>query len=362
MTVSPQWPQDGNRQPSVGGNGVESDNSCDSPALPPTLFELPNLNQAPRVQPQANRTPTKEAYQPSPISDDEPRSPTPPAVSAAPTPVAMVPVGTEVPDGGRIAAQNSPLPERKPFTQERPAGRSWMERIGSHSIVVVLLLVVVAAGLVIGRNSRNEGLDSSLAESSNLLDFDEGTELDLPLPKHSDIEQIEFAANVEAESSTQPLESDAPALNSSGTLTDEIVSTAASATPSPEAPVESSSAVAGTFADFAARLDDPRTELTATGEAEASHVAVNKVNDGATRVDFMAASSRVPGESGAHTLPTLEELADQPDEAAEQPMADATTNVLQLSKTPAPIIDWRSYLPPVKNPANADTSVPSTSN
>ncbi len=56
MTVSPQWPQDGNRQPSVGGNGVESDNSLDSPALPPTLFELPNLNQEARVQPKPIRS------------------------------------------------------------------------------------------------------------------------------------------------------------------------------------------------------------------------------------------------------------------------------------------------------------------
>ena len=362
MTVSPQWPQDGNRQPSVGVNGVESDNSCDSPALPPTLFELPNLNQEPRVQPQANQTPNNQAFQSSPISDVEPRSPTPPTVSAAPIPVAMVPVGTEAPAGGRIAPQNSPLPERKPFTQERRAGRSWMERIGSHSVVVVLLLVVVAAGLVIGRNSRNEGLDPSLADGSNLLDFDEGTELDLPLPKHSDIEQIEFATAVEAESSTQPQEAGVSALNSGGTLTDAVVSTEASAKPSPEAAVEGSRAAADIFADSAAWLDDPRADLTATGEADASRVEVNKVNDGSAKVDIMAASTRVPGESGLNTLPTLEELADQPAEAAEQTMADATTNALQLSKTPAPIIDWRPYLPPEKNPANADMNVPSTSN
>ncbi len=91
--------------------------------------------------------------------------------------------------------ENSRLPERNPITQDRPAGRSWMERIGSHSVVVVLLLVVVAAGLVIGRNSRNQGLDSSLADSSDLLDFDEGTELDLPLPKHVDNQPTEYRHN-----------------------------------------------------------------------------------------------------------------------------------------------------------------------
>ena len=49
MTVSPQRPQDGNHQPSVGGNGVRSDETLDSQALPPTLFKLPNLNtEAPK--------------------------------------------------------------------------------------------------------------------------------------------------------------------------------------------------------------------------------------------------------------------------------------------------------------------------
>ncbi len=105
-------------------------------------------------------------------------------------------------------------PERHPIPHHQPAGRSWMERIGSHSVVVVLLLVVIAAGLVIGRNSRNQGIDSSLADSSDLLDFDEGTELDLPLPKHVYNQPTNIATTAKAELSAQSQESRVSGLES----------------------------------------------------------------------------------------------------------------------------------------------------
>ncbi len=61
MTVSPQWPQDGNRQPSVGGSGVESGDSVNSPTLPPTLFQLPNLNQEARGHAQSDQASIDQA-------------------------------------------------------------------------------------------------------------------------------------------------------------------------------------------------------------------------------------------------------------------------------------------------------------
>jgi hypothetical protein len=233
-----------------------------------------------------------------------------------------------------------------------------MERIGSHSVVVVLLLVVIAAGLVIGRNSRNQGLDSSLADSSDLLlDFDEGTELELPLPKHDDKQQSKFAAT---ESSAQSQQPGVSALEPSDSLTSAIVATDVTTSPSREAAVDGAS-VADIFADSAARLSDPRTDLAATGGADANVVEVNKVNEESSNVDFLAASSRIPAETSLNSLPTLNELDDQPSSVGEQTKADAKTPAPRLSKTPAPIIDWQPYLPP-EEPASADTNVPFTSN
>ncbi len=60
MTVSPQWPQDGKRHPGVDGSGLESEDSLDSPTLPPTLFELPNLNQEARGQAQTDQQPVNQ--------------------------------------------------------------------------------------------------------------------------------------------------------------------------------------------------------------------------------------------------------------------------------------------------------------
>lgn len=44
MTVSPQWPDEGSRPPHYEGNGVKSNDIHRPNALPPTLFQLPNLN------------------------------------------------------------------------------------------------------------------------------------------------------------------------------------------------------------------------------------------------------------------------------------------------------------------------------
>ncbi len=233
-----------------------------------------------------------------------------------------------------------------------------MERIGSHSVVVVILLVVIAAGLVIGRNSRNQGLDSSLADSSELLlDFDEGTELELPLPKHDDNRQSKFAAT---ESSAQSQLPGVSAFAPSDSLTSAIVATDVATSPNRDAAADDASA-ADIFADSAARLSDPRTDLAATGGADANLVGVNNVNEGSANVDFLAASSRIPAETSLNSLPTLDELDDQPSAAGEQTTVAAKTPAPRLSKTPAPIIDWRPYLPR-EEPASADTNVPFTSN
>jgi hypothetical protein len=236
-----------------------------------------------------------------------------------------------------------------------------MERIGSHSVVVVLLLIVIAAGLVIGRNSRNQGIDSSLADSNDLLDFDEGTELELPLPKHVYNPPTEIATTAQAESSAQSQQPGVSALESTEALTNAVVASDVSTGPSREETVGGVSVAADIFADSAATLNDPRTDLAVIGDANANRIEVNKVNDGSTKVDFVAASARTPAETSLNTLPTLDDLDDQPAGAGGLTMPDAKTPSPQLTKTPAPIIDWRLYLPN-EEPATADTDVPFTSN
>lgn len=375
MTVSPQGSQDGDHPPSIGVNGVESGASLGSPALPPTLFKLPNLNSVDRGQVQLDQSPaddpmaerqtpadqlTSRPIAPAPLhSSDQPHTPEPPAVS---TTAPAVPAGTADTSNAH-SAKVSHSSERYLTPHHQPAGRSWMERIGSHSAVVVLLLIVIAAGLVIGRNSADQGFDSSLADNSDLLDFDEGTELDLPLPKHgyqpqASVADVEPSKVVSARTSEPKIADIEPGTATSNAMVaNEVEAGTSEVTVASE---ETNAAVEET-ADSAALLNNPQTDLASAGAVDADRMEVNKVNDGSTNVDFMAASSRVPVETSDDDLPTLDELDDQSEGESELSLPEVTTPAHRLSKTPAPIIDWRLYLPREQR-ATTDTDVPLTSN
>lgn len=378
MTVSPKWPQDGNRQPSVCDNGVESGNSTDSAALPPTLFELPNLNQ-PAPQ-QVSTGSQVEALVPASQTDssvseptedsksqDDTRPPIPPAVVAgvaAVPPAAPATAQTRVVDGpvpGPGQRSSSPIPQESTPTDrirsqyDQPAGRTWMETIGSHSVVVVLLLIVIASGLLIGRNSGDKEGDAALADSSDLLDFDEGTEFELPLPQHGAAPHVDYAVSAEGNASgphdsPEPIKADASDLASEMGVSD------------------SSSPVAGTDdgSQMQDRLANSETQVDAAINdqglpQDASRIEVNKVNDGSSNVDFMAASSRIPTATSLDALPTLEELAGESTVPGPQAAVEEASPTPRLSKTPAPIADWHSYLP-TRAPGSADATVPFTSN
>ena len=364
MTVAPAWPQDGNRQPKGVDSGVELDDRSDSPALPPTLFKLPNLNPAP---------------QPPRGMDDPPRSPTPPAVEpatgvsatavASSTPTATPPASPSAapeskpkfseaapPEPPKAAAPRTPSSERAPLLADRPAGRSWVETIGSHGVVVVLLLIVVTAALVTGRGSKNHEIDASLAESDELLDFSDGTEFELPLPNHGSDESTGFTASADIESSTTDQDATLSALESEVSASSMVTAAGIGATPASNSAAEPS---------YVATLDAPHSSsANVSGASEpdsTAQLAVNRYSSRPLNVDAVAASSRLPAESGASTLPTLEDLADDPSSTREQGAIQTTGPARILSKTPAAINDWLRYLPAYEFSQPAGSEIPSNS-
>lgn len=179
MTVSPQRAQDGRAQPNSRPKGVQLGGRMET--LPPTLFQLPSLKPSSSKTANVNSEASEQ--------DDQPRSPTPPAVqTGVSTPGnAHVPAPEPVP---AAAPTTSPEPsssrwdDRTPasmYPADQPAGRSWMETVRSHGVMVVLLLIVVVAAVVTSRGTSNSD-ESSVAEKSDLLSIDEGLAVELPLP------------------------------------------------------------------------------------------------------------------------------------------------------------------------------------
>ena len=216
MTVSPSEKQDGNQSPARRQN-ADRDDSAAIPALPPTLFELPELGTAskrerstdpsPLTNPEAETVGTAEPglaidntaaavgeAKPHPSSIDRSHSQdgretnldpvsigTGPSASGKPLPIEE-PVQPEMP---AQASQSVPVeqhvqaeeltPAEKPTASDKlgqvnqseantrpsvvvdkttPAGRGWVEQIGSQTLVVVLLLAVAGAATLAGGRSE----------------------------------------------------------------------------------------------------------------------------------------------------------------------------------------------------------------
>ena len=223
MTVSPKWPDERKKPQFQKGNPDLAKPTGPPNALPPTLFQLPNLHVA--RQPAAERTEISDSLstpagpdfahqvarmpfesvelegtqavqvpktRPPANSEqlghgkaDEPRFSTMPAVLGGDETSATAPAdGVNRKSISCYGASNL-SPENKktmPLAPvDRPAGRSWMDSIGSHGIVVTLLLVVVAAALYTGRVSKDDSDAASLADGRDWLEY--GTEDDISLPR-----------------------------------------------------------------------------------------------------------------------------------------------------------------------------------
>ncbi len=355
MTVSPGWPQDG-KGPSQKHAGASHSAGDAREVLPPTLFQLPNL----KPSAVAERTTQSEPFlKPEPESksgstrsiDSTQQFNTRQVDSGQSNQVERIQVPTDSHSSQNLDSLDSPLTSKqapnlptqrvsgedthaewspdptndpsklanrstRPLV-DIPAVRKWAESIGSHGVVLALLVVVVVAALITGRGGRDQDLDSTLAQHSDLLEFDRGDlvmipDSELPLSDSpADPPQLaELPAN-EPESAT----SVAPVFSAEPTQpTTEVAANVTLESPAEEiAPIDPAMGSS--------------TESTPPG------IRVNEFFSRTGEVKAQTASSR----SGVATIPNLDQLAD--------PVPTPATQH-RLSRTPAKMNDLLQYLPP----------------
>ena len=389
MTVSPKWPDEGKKPPFQEGN-LDSAQPVGPPvALPPTLFQLPNLRAdrttdakrteipdsastlerhnfgqqvaempfssarydgavaapTPTIQPTANATQSGRG------DDDEPRFPTPPAVMGGiATPATDESAGVNRESISRYGGNNQ-SPETKgtatPPPTDRPAGRSWMDSIGSHGIVVALLLVVVAAALYTGRAGKDDADDASLADGRDWLEYNADEEISLPkAAMEAGSSGVTLAeSNRGAQDAQDPTGQYAIASSSEtgtgGTPSDKDLSTSNAVLSRPVA----SDSFSGSQSTTAEHL--PRNLSDSFQQPHASIVA--PVSPAATRKDEPRGQANPPRQTGQPAAYGISVPATQ-------------TPTYRRTATPSGIADWSKYFPRVPSGSTVSPTNPSPSN
>ena len=382
MTVSPQWPDEGNRPPFPEGNADPAQQNRRSIALPPTLFRLPNLrgegvfSRGPAANQQSNppsaeenfagvvaempfenrvssadptEHPPADEWKSQDYNEDGPRFPAPPvAVNRLDTPATGKSNPINQDSISRHAGKTSVNRPVEP--QDRPAGRSWMDSIGSHGIVVVLLLLVVAAALYTGGAANEDGLDSSLADSHDWLEYDTDEEIDLLNPEFGSesrpgprvAEAIGFAGAGQADTAgsiDSRMDSVSPevgaGLSSSGVVLSQPVETSRSA----------AVALVQNEPDQSDNVGIPSVQF------EQSRAAT-------TIMPTSPAANRSTAVAG---IPNIVRQSRQP-AGYEIPVPASESPQYRQTSTPVGIADWSKYFPNVSAGTGANTSYPSPSN
>ncbi len=357
MTVSPPWPDDENRTPFPEENTGSRRQDQRSIVLPPTLFQLPNLrvegafsrvltgNQPPQSpspeagcgdevaeMPFENRVSTPDPGKNQDRNEDEPRFPAPPAVVNR----------LETP------ATRKTHPSHPPNPQERPAGRSWMDSIGSHGIVVALLLLVVAAALYTGGTGQEDGLDSSLADSRDWLEYDKDKKINLPNPE------------LESASSLDPSVAKVTGVPGAGQADTTGLIDASIDTESLDADVGLPSSVV---------LSSP-VENSRSADVALQNENIQTDNVGIPNVQLeqsRAASTLTPTSPAANRSTPVASAANTPRQSR-QPVGyelvvpESKPLQYRQTSTPVGITDWSKYFPNVSAGTADNTSYPSPSN
>lgn len=360
MTVAPRRAHDGERQLSANTSDVPTDEMT-QPALPPTLFKLPHLNR-PVAQPQANVAtvvePVSEIVEAAPSTveiglQEDPIVAPGNAPSASESVlkddlVSRAPVVTAEPHETITKAQSTTAaaepPQRRtskisPYAEldNAPAGRTWMERVSSHGLVLVMLLIVVAAALLTGRNSGDPpGFDDSVAVDVGELQFDLGESTELPLPTHQHMALDLDAENAASASIDAPLETEAPVATDSASgdtaefsvdgVAAETVGTAIGPLPVAEKALSEITAAVAPPAVTADAVTPPRSGNDPMAEY-APRIEVNKYVQGTDPDDLSGARQK------SLAVPTLEELESA---IAKEPQSHPGP---EFSKTPFGITD-----------------------
>lgn len=260
------------------------------------------------------------------------------------------------------AASTREVPKR-----DVPAGRTWMDALGSHGVVIVLLLLVVAAALFTG-NGEEDPAARSMSAQSELLSFDD-LNVDLPLPTHGG------SINLAETETTDAAEVDPV---SSSDLTENLVGA-----PGIGAPTEPPAATSVSAADSAAPKSQPVTNTPAADPVASLEAPVATVTSGAAEqddpvssnsvqfnrfvasegmVEAMTAGRRTESSQTDSSLPSLEELAGLREETPSSSESTPKSPVRVLSKTPVGVSDWSKYLPPLDSASEPEAGLPSSSN
>ena len=389
MTVSPKWPDERKKPQFQEGNPDLAKPTGPPNALPPTLFQLPNLRadlgrdmsrteisdsastpagqnlahhvaEMPfgSVKPegtQAVRIPTTQqtanSDQPGNGNDAELSFPTPVAVvGGTETPATMPSAGVNRESISRYGASNR-SPDRKETTPlaptDRPAGRSWMDSIGSHGIVVALLLVVVAAALYTGRVGKDDSDDASLADGRDWLEY--GTDDEISLPK---------AAVADSSTGAPVAEPDRVLQDASQTVPQTSLSTG-TAVASGESQLEDNSSTSSALLRQPVGLDEYRNSQSASAENSPRNASdsfqqphasmVAPVSPAATRTDQSELQQNQPRQTGQPAAYGISVPASQ-------------TPTYQRTATPSGIPDWSKYFPRVPSGNAVSPTYPSPSN
>ena len=243
-----------------------------------------------------------------PVSRPAPVSQSP----VTPTPISPAPVSPVPPSP--TPASSTP----RVSSVEAPAGRTWMESLGSHGVVIVLLLVVVAAALLTGQGEEDPSA-RSLSTQSELLDFDE-LNVDLPIPvEGNSVTLAETESIAAAESNTSPETASAVASTpASAPATTEYLAP-------PAATVETS--LATTAEAPVASLEAPRPSVTSELDHELNAgfvnngVQTNRFVTPQAGVDAVPASSPAAPSETDSSLPSLEQLAGAQEQTVQTPQA-----------------------------------------
>ena len=379
MSVAPRPANDGQHptpssvtSPSEPGKGAEAnvDGAADkvghssgfgeSTDLPPTLFQLPALNAtAPEPKPTAanDNKPTPEADHTDPQAAEhaEHSAAIPSTIdSTAPTQPGDAGQQPETP----LAAKKTSGPSDKPNPEYRPVdpvptGRTWMEQIGSHSLVVTMLLIVVAAALLTGRRTEDAN-ESQVADAESLedgLEYESRDDSELPLGPHrhthaglsgDSVSERSEVASIASQSAPTAGENQ-PVANSAQSSAAELPSWLSDAPLTPPEPSAATSVA----------LKKPEIFADPSGmdaDADSSRSTQSPINEnpyfsGSTPLDVQPAATRTTDGALLTTdeaVLTTDEALLPADQAGAPAGPSAAAGGVRFTRTPFAVTDWIS--------------------
>lgn len=318
MQPEPSRPQSGESMQAMSAGHAASGESVGSSSMPPTLFRLPKLKKADAVSPSSE--PHDDRSEPP-----QSRPPVPPAVSTS--------VDTPANDAQKPSQRDSTTVTPQPrdfgtYGGDAPAGRSWMDSVRSHGVVVVLLLIFVVAAVATNRTSEPGPNDAAVVDRGEFaLDVDQGLVATSPQLEPTQTSATEFGAP-ETTLST-------PTVNPSEVV--ELMRTATNLDAQGFSPVATQSSV----------------ELQSGFEPASGYSEASSTRHYGSTVNAQMVSTRLRQamEERRNQMPTLDELAEslpleEPEGLESRDGYSSGANTQQtLTKTPMWTNDLGQYLP-----------------